>query len=79
MQLSSCWLQVVSEWSFQKDGQDVEMCDISNDTKSAQLDSRDTFLGIGQNRCPALCCEVAQGRLALSKLSLRMQVVSDLQ
>ena len=42
---------MVSEWTFQKDGTDVEMRDISNDTKSAQLDSRDTFLGIGQNRC----------------------------
>ena len=44
-------VQVVSEWTFQKDGVDVEMRDISNDSKAAQLDSRDTFLGIGQNRC----------------------------
>ena len=49
-------LQVVNEWTFQKDGADVEMRDISNDTKSAQLDSRDTFLGVGQNRC----CQLLQ-------------------
>ena len=49
-------LQVVNEWTFQKDGVDVEMRDISNDTKSAQLDSRDTFLGVGQNRYKLVCC-----------------------
>ena len=42
--------KVVSEWGFQKDGVDVEMRDVTNDTKAAQTDDRDTFLGIGQNR-----------------------------
>ena len=42
--------KVVSEWGFQKDGADVEMRDVTNDTKAAQMDDRDTFLGIGQNR-----------------------------
>ena len=42
--------KVVSEWGFQKDGVDVDMRDVVNDTKGAQMDERDTFLGIGQNR-----------------------------
>ncbi|KAK9809515.1 hypothetical protein WJX73_007383 [Symbiochloris irregularis] len=42
--------KVVSEWGFQKDGIDVEMRDVTNDTKAAQMDERNTFLGIGQNR-----------------------------
>ena len=42
--------KVVNEWAFKKDGMDVEMKDLANDTRAAQLDDRDTFLGIGQNR-----------------------------
>ena len=45
--------KVVNEWSFKKDGAEVAIKDIVNDTRAAQLDDRDTFLGIGQNRC---CC-----------------------
>ena len=41
---------MVNEWAFQKGGVDVEMKDLANDTRAAQLDDRDTFLGIGQNR-----------------------------
>jgi hypothetical protein len=42
--------KIVSEWAFQKDGVDVGMKDIVNETRAAQLDDRDTFLGLGQNR-----------------------------
>ena len=48
--------KVVAEWAFQKDGVDVGMKDIVNETRAAQLDDRDTFLGLGANRrapCPA--------------------------
>ena len=43
-------LRIVSEWAFQKDGVDVGMKDLANETRGAQLDDRDTFLGIGQKR-----------------------------
>jgi len=42
--------KILNEWSFKKDGQEVAMKDIVNDSKGAQLDDRDTFLGVGQNR-----------------------------
>lgn len=42
--------KVVSEWRFQKDGVDVPMKDIVNDTKAAQMDTRDTFLGLDSSR-----------------------------
>ncbi|KAK9862011.1 hypothetical protein WJX84_000959 [Apatococcus fuscideae] len=42
--------KVVSEWGFEKDGVDAPMRDIVNDSKSAQMDDRDTFMGIGSNR-----------------------------
>lgn len=42
--------RVVSEWSFQKDGVDAAMKDLANETRGAQTDDRDTFLGIGQKR-----------------------------
>lgn len=42
--------RVVSEWSFQKDGVEVPMEDIVGDTKAAQLEHRQTFLGLGSNR-----------------------------
>jgi hypothetical protein len=42
--------KTVAEWGFQKDGTDVAMKDLINDTKGAQLDDRDTFLGVGTNR-----------------------------
>lgn len=42
--------QTVAEWGFQKDGVDVAMRDLINETKGAQLDDRDTFLGVGTNR-----------------------------
>lgn len=43
--------KVVSEWKFEKDGADINMRDITNDTKSAQMDpSESTFLGLDDNR-----------------------------
>lgn len=43
--------KVVAEWKFAKDGVDIGMRDITNDTKAAQLDSsRATFMGLDDNR-----------------------------
>ncbi|XP_008220222.2 PREDICTED: protein CYPRO4 [Prunus mume] len=43
--------KVVTEWKFGKDGTDVTMRDITNDSKGAQLDpSGSTFLGLDDNR-----------------------------
>lgn len=43
--------KIVTEWKFEKDGTDVSMRDITNDTKGAQLDpSGSTFLGLDDNR-----------------------------
>lgn len=42
--------KILNEWAFKKDGVDVEIKDISNDTRAAGLDDRDTFLGLGGNR-----------------------------
>lgn len=60
--------KVVSEWGFQKDGVDVDMRDVANETKAAQLDDRNTFLGIGQNRwahASADSCPPFAGLMAL--------------
>ncbi|GAB4840813.1 Protein cypro4 [Ancistrocladus abbreviatus] len=43
--------KIVSEWKFEKDGTDITMRDITNDSKGAQLDpSGSTFLGLDDNR-----------------------------
>ncbi|XP_010547849.1 PREDICTED: protein CYPRO4 isoform X1 [Tarenaya hassleriana] len=43
--------KIVSEWKFGKDGVDISMKDITNDSKGAQLDpSGSTFLGLDDNR-----------------------------
>ncbi|XP_010270005.1 PREDICTED: protein CYPRO4 [Nelumbo nucifera] len=43
--------KVVTEWKFEKDGTDITMRDITNDSKGAQLDpSESTFLGLDDNR-----------------------------
>ncbi|KAG5033948.1 hypothetical protein AAZX31_04G038300 [Glycine max] len=43
--------KVVSEWMFGKDGTEITMRDITNDSKGAQLDpSGSTFLGLDDNR-----------------------------
>ncbi|KAJ0965679.1 hypothetical protein J5N97_026817 [Dioscorea zingiberensis] len=43
--------KVVTGWKFEKDGADIMMRDITNDSKGAQLDpSESTFLGLDDNR-----------------------------
>ncbi|KAK8954891.1 Protein CYPRO4 [Platanthera zijinensis] len=43
--------KIVTEWKFEKDGTDISMMDITNDSKGAQLDpSESTFLGLDGNR-----------------------------
>ncbi|CAL9751575.1 unnamed protein product [Musa acuminata subsp. burmannicoides] len=43
--------KVVTEWKFEKDGTDITMRDIANDSKGAQLDpSESTFLGLDDSR-----------------------------
>nr|ACJ85736.1 unknown [Medicago truncatula] len=43
--------KVVTEWRFGKDGTEITMKDITNDSKGAQLDpSGSTFLGLDDNR-----------------------------
>jgi VID27 C-terminal WD40-like domain len=43
--------KVVTQWKFEKDGADITMRDITNDSKGAQLDpSESTFLGLDDNR-----------------------------
>ncbi|XP_059647788.1 protein CYPRO4 [Cornus florida] len=43
--------KIVTQWKFEKDGTDVTMRDITNDTKGSQLDhSESTFLGLDDNR-----------------------------
>ena len=47
--MGHCIDRVVSEWKFRKDGVDIGMKDLSNETRAAQLESKDTFLSIGRN------------------------------
>ncbi|KAL8209226.1 hypothetical protein R6Q57_008638 [Mikania cordata] len=43
--------KIITEWKFEKDGTDITMRDITNDTKGSQLDpSESTFLGLDDNR-----------------------------
>lgn len=43
--------KVVTEWKFEKDGTDITMRDITNDSKGSQLDpSESTFLGLDDSR-----------------------------
>lgn len=43
--------KVVAEWKFAKDGTAISMCDVTGDSKGAQLDpDRFTFLGLDDNR-----------------------------
>lgn len=62
--------RVVSEWSFKKDGVDAAMKDLANETRGAQTDDRDTFLGIGQKRCSISASTVCH-HAALSYHSLQ--------
>ncbi|KAL3505196.1 hypothetical protein ACH5RR_035037 [Cinchona calisaya] len=43
--------KIVTEWKFEKDGTDITMRDITNDSKGAQMDpTGSTFLGLDDNR-----------------------------
>ena len=43
--------KMVTQWKFEKDGTDITMKDITNDSKGAQMDpSESTFLGLDDNR-----------------------------
>lgn len=42
--------RVVTEWKFEKDGTDITMRDVTNDSKGAQIDQGSTFLGLDDNR-----------------------------
>uniref|UniRef100_A0A1J3J363 Protein CYPRO4 n=1 Tax=Noccaea caerulescens TaxID=107243 RepID=A0A1J3J363_NOCCA len=43
--------KIVTEWKFEKDGTEITMRDITNDTKGSQVDpSESTFLGLDDNR-----------------------------
>ncbi|XP_078434081.1 protein CYPRO4-like [Wolffia australiana] len=43
--------KMVTQWKFEKDGTDITMRDITNDSKGAQMDpSESTFLGLDDNR-----------------------------
>lgn len=43
--------RIVTEWKFGKDGTDISMRDVTNDSKGAQIDpSGSTFLGLDDNR-----------------------------
>lgn len=43
--------KTVANWQFEKDGTPISMLDVTNDTKSSQLDSASsTFLGLDTNR-----------------------------
>ncbi|KQK01088.1 protein CYPRO4 [Brachypodium distachyon] len=56
--------KVVTEWRFEKDGTDITMRDIANDSKSAQLEpSGSTFLGLDDNRLCRWDMRDARGRV----------------
>ncbi|KAF7080919.1 hypothetical protein CFC21_084915 [Triticum aestivum] len=56
--------KVVAEWRFEKDGTDITMRDIANDSKSAQLEpSGSTFLGLDDNRLCRWDMRDARGRV----------------
>jgi hypothetical protein len=43
--------KILTQWKFEKDGTDITMSDIMNDTKGSQLDPSElTFLGLDDNR-----------------------------
>uniref|UniRef100_A0A0A9GJF5 Vacuolar import/degradation Vid27 C-terminal domain-containing protein n=1 Tax=Arundo donax TaxID=35708 RepID=A0A0A9GJF5_ARUDO len=56
--------KVVTEWRFEKDGTDITMRDIANDSKGAQLEpSGSTFLGLDDNRLCRWDMRDARGRV----------------
>ncbi|KAF0931118.1 hypothetical protein E2562_002477 [Oryza meyeriana var. granulata] len=56
--------KVVAQWRFEKDGTDITMRDIANDSKGAQLEpSGSTFLGLDDNRLCRWDMRDARGRV----------------
>ena len=47
--------KVVTEWKFEKVGADINMRDITNDSKGAQLDPLESTLGQDRTGGAALC------------------------
>ena len=61
--------KVVSEWSFQKDGVEVPMDDLANESRGAQLDGRSTFLGLASNRLVKWDMRTKEGMVSSSPSS----------
>lgn len=56
--------KVVTEWQFEKDGTDITMRDIANNSKSSQLESSgSTFLGLDDSRLYRWDMRDAKGRV----------------
>ena len=59
---------VVAAWALRKDGVDVAMDDLANETRAAQLDGRSTFLGLASNRLVRWDLRDARGAVAEADL-----------
>jgi hypothetical protein len=72
--------KVVTEWRFEKDGADITMRDIANDSKGAQLEpSGSTFLGLDDNRLCRWDMRDARGRVQTIGSSSESPVLHWLQ
>ncbi|KAI3766899.1 hypothetical protein L2E82_16978 [Cichorium intybus] len=70
--------KVVTEWKFAKDGTDITMRDVTNDSKGAQMDpSGSTFLGLDDNR---LCrCQMGHALARHVVHVIKVRTVSSAQ
>jgi hypothetical protein len=69
--------KVVAEWRFEKDGADITMRDIANDSKGAQLESSgSTFLGLDDNRLCRWDMRDARGRVQTVGSSSELPVLN---
>lgn len=59
---------VVAAWALRKDGVDVAMDDLANESRGAQLDGRSTFLGLASNRLVRWDLRDARGAVAEADL-----------
>jgi WD40 repeat protein len=72
--------KVVTEWRFEKDGADITMRDIANDSKGAELEpSGSTFLGLDDNRLCRWDMRDARGRVQTIGSSSESPVLHWLQ
>uniref|UniRef100_A0A7S0QWD8 Vacuolar import/degradation Vid27 C-terminal domain-containing protein n=1 Tax=Pyramimonas obovata TaxID=1411642 RepID=A0A7S0QWD8_9CHLO len=69
--------QVVSEWTFRKDGVDIPMADIATDSKSAQMDLTSTFMGLDSNRLCRWDTRTAQGKVQEQEVELEYSTGKD--